>query len=86
MARLIRSSMPWLILLALIIAAYIYGRDYVREHPQDVPWTPLRLDDPVGAFTLRKLVSLANDPAQCRALLATAGSADVPGPAARAAT
>jgi hypothetical protein len=79
-ARLIRGALPWAILLALIFAAYVYGRDYVRKHPQDVPWTPLRLDDPVGAFTLRKLVSLSDEPAQCRSLLNAAGSADLPAP------
>jgi hypothetical protein len=77
----IGRALPWLILLALIAAAYIFGRDYVRKHPQDVPWTPLRLDDPVGAFTLRKLVSLREDPSRCRALLASAGSNDIPAPA-----
>lgn len=80
MARVIRLALPWTILLALIVAAYIYGRDYVRRHPQDVPWTPLRLDDPIGAFTLRKLVSLQAVPEQCRGLLASARSADRPAP------
>jgi hypothetical protein len=70
-----------LLLLALVAAAYVYGRDYLRRHPQDVPWTPLRLDDPVGKFTLRKLAKLADDPAQCRALLRSARSSDVPAPA-----
>ncbi len=77
MARLIGTALLWLALLALIAAAYIHGRNYVRTHPQDVPWTPLRLDDPMGAFTLRKLVSLSEDPAHCRALLGAAGSGDL---------
>lgn len=80
MARLIRTAAPWFILLAILAAALIYGRDYVRKHPQDVPWTPLRLEDPIGTFTLRKLVSLSDDPAKCRALLRAAGSADDPAP------
>jgi hypothetical protein len=75
-ARLIRKAVPWLILLAILAAALFYGRDYVRKHPQDVPWTPLRLDDPIGRFSLRKLVALSDDPAQCRALLDAANSAD----------
>jgi hypothetical protein len=79
-ARLIRTAVPWLIGLAVVAALLLYGRDYVRKHPQDVPWTPLRLDDPIGRFTLRKLVSLSDDPAQCRALLDAAGSADGPVP------
>ena len=70
MARLIRKVLPWLVLLAILTAVLLYGRDYVRKHPQDVPWTALGLDDPIGRFTLRKLAALADDPAQCRALLA----------------
>ena len=84
MARLIRIVIVWLVLLGLALAAYLYGRDYVRRHPQDVPWTPLRLDDPIGLFTLRKLAELEDDPAQCRALLAEAGAADVAAPPRRA--
>jgi hypothetical protein len=75
-ARLIRRAVPWLLFLALIAAGYLFGRDYVAKHPQDVPWTALRLDDPVGAFTLRKLSRLSQDAAQCRALLAAANSGD----------
>ena len=77
MARLIRKAVPWLILLAVLAALFFYGRDYVRTHPQDVPWTPLRLDDPIGTFTLRKLVSLSDDAGQCRALLSAAGAKDM---------
>ena len=80
MARLTRTLLPWLILLALLAALFFWARDYVRRHPQDVPWTPLRLDDPIGRFTLRKLVSLSDDPGQCRALLAAAGAADAVAP------
>ena len=79
--KLLRRLLWWLLLLILIGAAYLCGRNYVRTHPQDVPWTPLSLSDPVGRFTLRKLVSLSDAPAQCRALLADAGIADAPAPA-----
>jgi hypothetical protein len=79
-ARLIARAVPWLVLLLLIAAAYLFGRDYVRKHPQDVPWTALSLEDPIGRFTLRKIARLSNDPAQCRALLAEAGSGDEPAP------
>ena len=81
MARLIWRTLPWLIVLAIAAALFLYCRDYVARHPQDVPWTPLRIDDPIGRFTLRKLVSLADDPPQCRALLAAAGSDDDAAPA-----
>lgn len=73
-----RRALWWLLALILIGAAYLYGREYVRRHPQDVPWTALDLRDPVGRFSLRKLVSLGEQPAQCRALLADAGIGDAP--------
>lgn len=69
MARLI----GWLIFLAIVAGAYLLARDYVRRHPQDVPWTRLELKDPIGRFTGRKLADLADEPAQCRALLRRAG-------------
>jgi len=82
-ARLTRRALWWLLFLILIGSAYLYGRDYVRRHPQDVPWTALDLRHPVGRFTLRKLVSLGEQPAQCRALLAQAAIADRPAPPKR---
>lgn len=81
MARLIRRVLPWLILIGVVAAGYVIGRDYVRKHPQDVPWTALDLEHPVGAFTLRKLARLADQPAQCRALLDSAGAGDEAAPA-----
>ncbi len=87
MARLTRKrtrrALWWLLFVILLGAAYLYGREYVRSHPQDVPWTALDLRDPVGRFTLRKLVSLGDQLAQCRALLSQAGIADVPAPPKR---
>ncbi len=80
MARLVRTALGWLLFLALIGAAYLFGRDYVRRHPQDVPWTALSLSDPIGRFTPAKLAALAADPAQCRALLASAGLDDTRAP------
>ena len=80
MARVIRIAVAWIVVLALPAAAYLLGRDYVRRHPQDVPWTELRLDQRIGIFTLRKLAALADDPARCRTLLLQAGSADVMAP------
>ena len=75
-----RRALWWLLFLILLAAAFLYAREYVRRHPQDVPWTALDLRHPVGRFTLRKLVSLGEQPAQCRALLSKAGIADVPAP------
>lgn len=78
-----RRALWWLLFLILLAAAYLYGREYVRRHPQDVPWTMLSLGDPIGLFTLRKLVALEERPAQCRALLADAGVGDIPAPSKR---
>ena len=53
MARLIGL----LALLLIVAGGYLIARDYVRRHPQDVPWTDLDLKDPIGTFTGRKLAS-----------------------------
>ena len=41
--------------------------------PQDLPWKPLALDQPIGLATQWKLARLADHPDQCRRLLADAG-------------
>ena len=41
--------------------------------PQDLPWTPLDLGEPIGLFTGRKLAALGSDFPACRALLTDAG-------------
>lgn len=45
----------------------------LRARPQDWPWTPLDLGEPVGLSTGRKLAALGDDFPQCRALLDRAG-------------
>lgn len=79
-----RRLLNWLIFFALIAAGYFYGRDYVRHHPQDFPWTSLDLRDPVGRFTAPKLAQLGEDADQCRALLRDAGVDDAPAPPRKA--
>ncbi len=69
-----------LVVLALLAAAFFGVRDYIRRHPQDVPWTALDLRHPTGRFTAGKIAELGEQPAQCRALLASAGVDDVPVP------
>lgn len=68
----------WLIGTLLLI-----GVALVRQRPQDLPWTPLDLAQPVGLFTGRKLAALADDPPLCRALLARAGVRFAPLPPRR---
>lgn len=69
-----------LVALALLAAAFFIGRDYVRRHPQDVPWTALELQHPIGRFTAGKIAKLGAQPAQCRALLSAAAVRDEPVP------
>jgi hypothetical protein len=66
--------MRWLrraLLLLLLGFAGLLLWGYVRNHPEDVPWTALDLAHPVGAATGRKLAALNAGP--CRALLRRAG-------------
>lgn len=69
----------WLVLaltLIALIVAVIEGAAYIAAHPQDVPWTDLTLDQPIGRFTGPKLAGLGDEPRRCRALLADAGIDD----------
>lgn len=54
-----------------VLALLVWG--WARRHPQDLPWTPLDLAQPVGMFTGRKLAALHDDAPVCRALLDRAG-------------
>lgn len=73
-----------LIAVAVVaVALFFIGRDYVRRHPQDVPWTRLDLDDPIGRFTAAKIAGLGDEPQRCRALLAGAAPSDEPAPPRR---
>ncbi|MFC7536777.1 extensin family protein [Sphingomonas sp. GCM10030256] len=76
-----RRAILWLIVLAAAAVALIEARSWMDRHPQDLPWTALSLDDPLGRFTASKLARLGKAPAQCRLLLAEGGTLDVPAPA-----
>jgi hypothetical protein len=41
--------------------------------PQDLPWKPLSLDQPIGLATMAKLDRIATDAAQCRRVLREGG-------------
>ncbi len=69
-----RALAGLLIVLVLLAIAALIGRDYVRRHPQDFPWTELDLNDPIGRFTGRKLAALGDEPEQCRTLLRAASA------------
>lgn len=83
MARLIRRCGCLALLLAAGAALYLIGRDYVRRHPQDVPWTRLDLAHPVGRLTAMKIARLGLEPDRCRALLRRVPTRDEPAPARR---
>lgn len=68
--HLILRRLLWLAAFAcLALVAY----SAMRQWPQDLPWTAVDLDQPVGLFTGRKLAALTGDAAGCRALLDRAG-------------
>lgn len=83
-----KSVRRWLLAglatIALVVAV-IEGAAYIAAHPQDVPWTRLTLDQPIGRFTGPKLAALGDDPRRCRALLTDAGVDDTVAPAVTAA-
>jgi hypothetical protein len=62
-----------LLIAGAIAIAMLVGWSILRGRPQDLPWTPLDLGEPVGLFTGRKIVSLGEDFPRCRALLERAG-------------
>jgi hypothetical protein len=70
MSRWLRRARR-LLLLGVVAFLGFLTWGYARNHPQDVPWAPLDLSQPVGAFTRAKLAGL--DGAHCKALLRRAG-------------
>lgn len=62
-----------LVLLALLALALLLAYAWLRQRPQDLPWTPLDLSQPIGMFTGRKLTALTADATGCKALLDRAG-------------
>ncbi len=61
------------LVLGIVAFAALLLYFYARSHPEDLPWTPLDLSQPVGLFTGRKLAALGDDGPRCRALLDRAG-------------
>ena len=71
--RKIRRTVATLIMLGLIGLAALLLYGYARSHPEDMPWTPLDLSQPVGMFTGRKLADLVDEGARCQRMLDRAG-------------
>lgn len=71
--RAIRHVAGWLVALSALLAIGFALWAFARARPQDLPWTPLDLSEPVGMFTGRKLTALGDKFQACRALLEQAG-------------
>ena len=71
--RAIRRAGWTAITLTGLIAFALATFALLRARPQDLPWTPLDLANPIGAFTGRKITALTGDFPRCRALLDRAG-------------
>jgi len=61
----------FLLVMAAALGLALYH--WAKGHPQDLPWTPLSLADPVGRFTPFKIARLRDDFPACRALLDAGG-------------
>lgn len=62
-----------LVLLGGALLVLLLAYAWMRQRPQDMPWTALDLAQPVGLFTGRKLAALTGDRGRCTALLDRAG-------------
>lgn len=71
--RRLRQIIGWLVAIVAIGIACLLLFALARGRPQDLPWTPLDLAQPIGMFTGRKIAGLTQDFPKCRALLTRAG-------------
>ncbi len=63
-----RSVITIFILFVIGFAAWQAKLYAERAFPEDLPWTPLKIDQPVGAMTALKIGQLAGDKPACLAL------------------
>lgn len=59
--------------LVMFLAIGLFAYALWRPQPEDLPWTPLALDQPVGLFTGRKLTGLTRDRETCLGLVRATG-------------
>jgi hypothetical protein len=71
--RAIRRTIGWLVGLAVVATLALMLWSTLRGRPQDIPWAPLDLGQPIGMFTGSKLTALTENFPLCRALLDRAG-------------
>ncbi len=68
MARTRFRLLPWLLIVATaVLLLAVHG--WLSRHPQHNPFAALRLSDPTGWATQRKLAALKSHPATCFAVL-----------------
>lgn len=68
--EILALAAAWSVLVELVIAGLLLGAAIVRwAPPEDLPWTPLRLEQPVGLATGFKFAVAAESPGLCRAVL-----------------
>lgn len=67
---MVRARLAFRLFLIVVAAALALGLyHWGRGHPQDMPWTPLSLAEPIGRFTNMKIAGLRSDFPACRRLL-----------------
>ena len=71
--RAVRRTLGWIVALAVIAGLGLILWSTLRGRPQDLPWTPLDLGQPIGLMTGRKLNALTQSYPACRAGLERAG-------------
>lgn len=71
--RALRRALGWIVAVGVTVAGLFLVWATMSGRPQDLPWTPLDLGEPIGLSTGRKLAALGDDFGQCRALLDRAG-------------
>lgn len=57
------------LLVLVLLAAFVAGRAWLKEHPEHDPWAPLDLRHPPGWATASKLAAIKDDVPECRAVL-----------------
>ena len=71
--RAVRRTLGWIVALAVITGLGLILWSTLRGRPQDLPWTPLDLGQPIGLMTGRKLNALTQSYPACKAALERAG-------------
>lgn len=65
----LKSMMTFLVTFFVVSVAGLIGYSVLLERPQDLPWTDLKLSQPIGYFTGMKLAGLKGEYQKCQQLL-----------------